>query len=114
MLTNYFKIALRHLRKSKLYSMINVAGLSVSLAVSILLLLWVTDELGYDRFNEHAANLYLLLPKIKNEGNSSIWNNTPAPIAVYAKKQLPEVENACRMTDNWAVSYFEYGGNKIS
>jgi putative ABC transport system permease protein len=111
MLKSYLKIALRNLRKSKTYSLINITGLSASLAASILLLLWVHDELGYDRFNVHAANIFRLSSKFDN-GN--IWDNTPAPIAVFAKKELPEIENACRMEDNGAVSYFEFDGKKIT
>ena len=111
MLNNYFKIALRNLRKSKMYSSINIIGLSAGLTVSILLLLWVNDELSYDRFNVHAANLYKLSPKFSD---ASIGDNTPAPIAVFAKKELPEVENACRVTENWAVSVFEYKGKKLT
>lgn len=113
-MNNYFKIALRHLRKSKTYSFINITGLSAGLAVSILLLLWVNDELSYDRFNVHAANLYRLSPKFGNEGNPTIWDNTPAPIAVYAKKEVPEVADACRVTVRWDIMYFEYGGKKIT
>src|ERR1700759_873020 len=101
MLKNYFKIALRNLRKSKLYSLINITGLSVSLAVSILLLLWVNDELSFDRFNTHASSLYRLSPKFDNGGKATIWDNTPAPLAVYAKKERPEIENACRLVQNW-------------
>ncbi len=71
-----------------MYSFINITGLAVSLAVSILLLLWVNDELNYNRFNIHAANLYKLAPKFDDQ---HIWNSTPAPIAVYAKKEVPEV-----------------------
>lgn len=111
MLSNYFKIALRNLRKSKTYSFINITGLAVSLAVSMLLLLWVNDELSYDRFNVHAANLYRLSPKFSDE---SIWDNTPAPIAVYAKKEIPEVQDACRITENWSTTVFEYKGKKIT
>src|SRR5450631_3350388 len=114
MLKNYFKIALRNLRKSKTYSFINITGLSAGLAVSILLLLWVNDELGYDRFNVHAANLYRLSPKFGNESNPTIWDNTPAPIAVYAKKEIPEVEDACRVTEDWTASVFEYQGKKVT
>src|SRR5580692_1671689 len=110
MLNNYFKIALRHLRKNKTYSFINITGLSAGLAVSILLLLWVNDELSYDRFNEHAANLYRLSPWFGNDVNSTNWSSTPAPIALYAKKELPEVENACRLTQDWTASVFEYKG----
>jgi putative ABC transport system permease protein len=54
-------------------------------------LLWVSDELSYDRFNVNAANIYKLATKL-DENN--IWN-TPAPIAVFAKKEVPEVEDAC-------------------
>jgi|SRR5882724_769602 len=111
MIRNYFKIALRNLRKSKTYSFINITGLSAGLAVSILLLLWVKDELSYDRFNVHAANLYRLAPKF---GDATIWENTPAPTAVYAKKEVPEVEDACRMEENWRVSVFEYKDKKFN
>ena len=114
MLNNHFKITLRHLRKSKLYSFINITGLSISLAVSILLLLWVNDELSYDRFNTNAPHLYRLNPKIDNGGSASIWDNTSAPMAVYAKTEVPEVSDACRMVDNWGLSYFEYEGKKFS
>lgn len=114
MLKNYFKIALRNLRKSKTYSFINITGLSVGLAVSILLLLWVNDELGYDRFNVKAADLYRLSPKFDDTGSPTIWDNTPAPLAIYAKKELPEVEDACRISENWSISYLEYGGKKFN
>jgi putative ABC transport system permease protein len=114
MLKNYFKIALRNLRKSATYSFINITGLAVGLAVSILLLLWVSDELSYDRFNAHADSLYRLSPKFGDGANPTIWESTPAPLAIYAKKELPEVENACRVTEDWAVSVFEYQGKKIT
>jgi putative ABC transport system permease protein len=111
MFRNYLTTALRSLRNNKTYSFINITGLALSLAVSILLLLWVNDESGYDRFNVKAANIYKLVPKFDDQ---NIWNNTPAPIAVYAKKEVPEVEDACRITDNWRVSVFEYNGKKIT
>src|SRR5580692_7123214 len=113
MLNNYFKIALRHLRKNKTYSFINITGLSAGLAVSILLLLWVNDELSYDRFNVHAANLYRLSPTFDNGGVTSVWDNTPAPIALYARKEVPEVEAACRLNEKWDITYFLYKGRKI-
>jgi len=93
-----------------MYSFINITGLAAGLAVSILLLLWVNDELSYDRFNENAANIYKLAPKFDDQ---NIWNKTPAPVAVYAKKEVPEVADACRIADNWAASVFEYNGKKI-
>ncbi|HXB94444.1 MAG TPA: ABC transporter permease [Puia sp.] len=114
MLKNYFKIALRNLRKSKMYSFINITGLSAGIAVSILLLLWVDDELSFDRFNVNAKDLYTMMPKFENGSDPTIWNTTPAPVAIYAKKEVPGVEDACRVTENWAVSVFEYNGKKLS
>jgi putative ABC transport system permease protein len=111
MFSNYLTTALRSLRNNKTYSFINIAGLALSLAVSILLLLWVNDELSYDRFNVNAANIYKLSPKFDDQ---NIWYMTPAPIAVYAKKEVPEVEDACRVTGNGRVSLFEYNGKKIT
>jgi putative ABC transport system permease protein len=111
MLKNYFKIALRHLFKSRTYSFINITGLSAGLAVSILLFLWVNDELSYDRFNVNAARIYKLAIKL---GDNNVWGTTPAPAAMYAKKEVPEVEDACRITDNWGVSVFEYNGKKFT
>ena len=111
MFSNYLMTALRSLRNNKTYSFINITGLALSLAVSILLLLWVNDELSYDRFNVHAANIYKLSPKFDDQ---NIWYMTPAPIAVYAKKEVPEVEDACRITGNGRVSLLEYNGKKIT
>jgi ABC-type antimicrobial peptide transport system permease subunit len=114
MLKNYFKIALRNLRRSKMYSLINITGLSVSLMVSILLLLWAYDELSYDRFNTNAARLYRAQPKFTNGSSITVWSSTPSPLAVFGQKELPEIESACRVGENWAVSFFEYGGKKLS
>jgi ABC-type antimicrobial peptide transport system permease subunit len=110
MFKNYFKTAWRSLRNNAMYSFINIAGLASSLAISILLLLWVTDELSYDRFNLNAENIYKLAPKFDEQ---NVWYMTPAPIAVYAKKEVPEVQDACRITQNGNVSTFEYNGRKF-
>jgi ABC-type antimicrobial peptide transport system permease subunit len=114
MFKNYFKIALRNLRKSRMYSLINITGLSAGLGTCILLLLWVEDELSYDRFNVNAPNLYRLAPTFTNGGQLNVWDATSAPIAVFAKNEVPAVEDACRLADNWGVSYFEYKGRKIT
>ncbi len=111
MLKNYFKIAIRSLRKNKTYSFINIAGLAVSLAVCILLVLWVQDELSFDGFNKNKADLYKVAVRFDA---SSIWGSTPAPTAIFAKKEVPEVEDACRVTEDWNVSVFEYKGKKFT
>ncbi len=111
MLKNFFKTALRSLRNNKTYSFINITGLAVSLAVSMLLLLWVKDELSYDRFHVHASDIYKLVPKFNDQ---NIWYSTPAPIGVYAKKEVPEVQDACRIREYGNVSIFEYKDKKFT
>lgn len=111
MFKNYIKTALRDLRNNKTYSFINIIGLAVSLAVSMLLILWVKDELSYDRFHVNAANLYKLAPKFSDQ---NVWYSAPAPIAVYAKKEVPEVQDACRIREWGNVSIFEYKDKKFT
>ena len=61
MFKNYLKIALRNIVRHKLYSTINIAGLAVGMARCILILLWVQDELSYDKFHENADYIYRVI-----------------------------------------------------
>ena len=58
MLQNYIKIAFRNLVKNKVYSFINIVGLSIGLTAAILILLYVKDEVSYDRFHTKSPNIY--------------------------------------------------------
>ena len=58
MLKNYFKTAWRNLLKNKFYSLINLTGLTVGLAIGILILLWVEDEHSFDSFHKNTADIY--------------------------------------------------------
>lgn len=88
MFKNYLKISLRNIKKQKAFSFINISGLAIGMACSILILLWVQNELSYDRFHENADNLY----RIVQDGMSV----TCAPMAVALKAEMPEVINASR------------------
>jgi len=57
MFKNYLKISLRNIKRHKGYSFINIAGLAIGMAICILILLWVQDELNYDRFHENGENI---------------------------------------------------------
>jgi putative ABC transport system permease protein len=63
MFKNYFTIALRNLTRNKIYSFINIAGLSIGLACSMLIILYVKDEVSYDRFHKNGNNLYRIVTK---------------------------------------------------
>ena len=58
MLKNYLTVAVRNILRHKVYSFINIMGLAVGMACCMLILLWVQDEISYDRFHENADDIY--------------------------------------------------------
>ncbi|NBP68064.1 MAG: ABC transporter permease [Cytophagia bacterium] len=99
MLRNYFTIALRNLRKHSFYSFINVAGLSVGISVCLVILLFVLNELQYDRHHEKADRIYRIRAVIDFAGNHYDMTYTPAPMAATLASEFPEVEAAVRFRD---------------
>lgn len=108
MISNYFKIAWRNLLKNRFYSLINCTGLTVGLGVGILILLWVQDEMGYDKFHRQADNIYKLENRVGTGSSQQIWESTVAPIATFAKRELPEVQETVRLTYNSVYTLFKY------
>jgi putative ABC transport system permease protein len=75
MILNYFKIALRSLWTNKTYSFINVAGLSVAMTVSVLILIFVVHEYNYDRFHINGKNIYRAEKQFSRDGRHSLYAN---------------------------------------
>ena len=96
MLRNYLKIALRNLWKSKAFSAINIVGLSAGLAVCLLIVLYVKDELSYDTFNPNAANIYRVDADIFFNGTQFSSIQVPSPMAPALKKDFPQVVEVVR------------------
>lgn len=96
MFKNHFKIAMRNLWKSKGFSAINIIGLSVGLATCLLILLYVVDELSYDKFNTKADRIYRVDGDIQFGGNHVILAVAPEPMGPTLKKDFPEVEQFVR------------------
>ena len=91
MLKNYLKIAIRNLRKNKGFSFINITGLAVGIACCIAIILYVKNELSYDKFNINSEQIYRVHIKGRintNEINSAI---SPAPMGAALKHDLPDV-----------------------
>ena len=108
MIRNYFKTAWRNLRKNKFYSFVNIAGLTVGLAIGMLILLWVRDELSFDTFHRKAASIYRIEIFGGTGASRQIWDEMVAPIGPLAKKELPEVEEQARVTGNYFFSLYKY------
>jgi len=113
MFKNYFVTAFRNLWKSKFYTAINVSGLSVGLAVGIMILLWVQDEMSYDTFHGNAKNIYKINSHLGTGVGEQVWEGAPSPVALFSKSDIPEVANAVRIAPNYNTSLFANGNNKF-
>ncbi|MGH7455776.1 MAG: ABC transporter permease, partial [bacterium] len=96
MLKNYLKVALRNLLRHKGYSFINVTGLAVGITCCLLILLFVQDELSYDRYHEKADRIYRLV--VENEAEGRIFQNalSSAPMVPALLRDYPEINSAVR------------------
>jgi len=108
MIKNYFKTAWRNILKNKFYASINIVGLTVGLTVGLLILLWVRDELSFDRFNSKANQLYQVEAQIGTGSSKQIWGGVQGPVSTYALKEVPGVENALRLVYSYDYSVFRY------
>lgn len=111
MIQNYFKIAFRNLLKSKTFSAINVLGLALGMACSLMIMLWIRDELGVDAFHANKDQLYRIYMREHFSGKVQgvIW--TPGPLAEELKKSVPEVEMSTPYS--WTIQQTFSVGNKI-
>jgi len=102
-------ITIRNLRHNALYSWINILGLAVSLTAVIFIMLWVNDELSFDKFHSNADRIYRV---------NSIFTvfdqyreTTPAPLASVAA-EIPDIEQICRIR-HYNKGFWEYDNKKF-
>lgn len=103
MLKNYFKIAFRNLFRTKVYSFINIFGLSLGVACCLLLSLYVHDEFGYDRHHQRLNDLYRIDTQFEGDvvGFDKLGSVSP-PITMTLKDELPEIEAAARVVGSFS------------
>jgi putative ABC transport system permease protein len=109
MLINYLKVVLRNIKKHKGYSFINIAGLAIGLTCCILILLWVQDELSYDRHNENADRIYRISYAEEIGGAYDHYALSPFPAAPAFSAELPEIVAYTRL---WGRSGLITHGDK--
>ncbi len=97
MLKNYFNIAVRNLWKNKSFSFINILGLSIGISVCFIIMVFVQDELSYDRFNEKADRIVRVVFKANINGGKINESNVMPPTAQALKNDYPEVKEATRL-----------------
>ena len=106
MFKNYFKIAWRNLRRNKSFSAINIFGLSIGIACCLIIMLFVQDELSYDRYNKKADRIVRVVFRGSINGEKMKEANVMPPVAQTLKADYPEVVQATRLrTDAPLVTY---------
>jgi ABC-type antimicrobial peptide transport system permease subunit len=97
MFKNYFKTGLRNIRRNKGYSVLNIMGLAVGLAVCILIFLWVQEELSYDRFHVNADRIFRMIEfEYLSNGEELAYSQQGPELAAVLKSDFPEIEESTR------------------
>jgi len=109
MFRNYFKVAIRNLRKHKAYSLINIAGLAVGMACFILLSLWIYEETHYDSFHENSGRLFRLILHKADDASDPGFPSSPYILPRILKAEFPEIEETVRVRDRAYPSAVRFG-----
>ena len=104
MLKNYLKIALRNLTRNKVFSIINIAGLSLGLACCMLIVLYTKDEISFDRFQKNKDRLFRIQATISDENETRTIGSTNAIHGPTFKEEIPEIEEVIRAQSTSFVS----------
>ena len=107
MIKNYLLTAFRNLKKHPAFSFINIIGLSIGMACSILILLWVQDELKFDRWHAKNERIGRVLVRDIQGDDAFEVGVTPAALAPNMQHDFPEIEHMCRFK-NWGNWLFKY------
>jgi putative ABC transport system permease protein len=110
MLKNYFKIAVRNLTRNKVFSVINIAGLSLGLTCCMLIVLYTKDEVSFDRFQENKDQLYRVMVTSQDEKETRTFGSTNAIHGPTFKQDIPEIKEVIRAQGN---SFVIKKGNEL-
>lgn len=110
MLQNYFKIAWRNLLRNKAFSLVNIAGLAVGMAAATLILLWIQNELSFDRFHKNKDRIYQFYSRAVFDGKLETWNSTSMLLAPELALNYPEAEATARI--NHVSAFVFHAGEK--
>jgi putative ABC transport system permease protein len=113
MISNYLKTAWRIMLRQKAYSAINIVGLSVGIAATLVIASYITDELSYDKFHHDAADIYRLGFSGSLQGNEFNMAVSPAPVAEAMQREIPEVRETVRF-GIWRTMPMSYGDKSFT
>jgi len=106
MFRNYFKVAIRNLLKRKVYTLINIFGLATGMAVCLLIVLFIQNELSYDNFQRSGDLIYRVALERRYPGRSTSYAIIPSSIGEAIQREYPEVLESTRMFDMVGNAFF--------
>jgi putative ABC transport system permease protein len=113
---SFLKLFFRNALRNRIFTALNILGLAIGMAAFIIIMLWVKDELSYDKYNVNAARIYRMNYFMKYNGTEGTSSFCPAPLAAALIRDYPEVEKSVRFYGNSNsivkynnTSYNEYG-----
>src|SRR5687768_14531094 len=105
MLKNYIKIAFRYMARDKVYSLINIVGLSVGVTCCLLLALYIQDEMSFDKHHTDVENIYRVTSIMGEKSDNRRMRSTSAPIVWGIKDEIPEIDIVTRLVNPPGVSH---------
>jgi putative ABC transport system permease protein len=106
MLKSYFKIAWRNLVKDKMHSLINITGLSIGMAVALVISLWMYDQLSFNKSFDNYNNISLVYQNLDNNGERQTWTEVPYPLANELRtnygSDFKHIVNGCALERTYA------------
>jgi putative ABC transport system permease protein len=110
MIINWIKIFIYHLKQNKLFSFLNVLGLSIGIAGVIFAILYWNDEQSYDAWNPNKDNVFLVANQM---GENTFWASSSAPIGAAIKEKSSEVASYCYLSGNYESDIIRYKDKKV-
>ncbi len=107
MIKNLLKIGIRHIRKHPGYSILNIIGLTLGISSALFLIIYVSDEISYDRYHENADRIYRVSSKITETDDEFTWNVAQIPMGPQVVQDYPEVQSYVRFI-NMPRSLYKY------
>jgi putative ABC transport system permease protein len=112
MIKNLLLIALRHFKKDKWFSLLNVLGLTIGITFSLFLIFYITDELSYDHYHKNADRIFRINSYIQEKDKNTDWTLSQLPLGPELKKDYPEVEEMVRFISR-ERTLFKSGDNNF-
>ena len=114
MFKNYVKSAFRNLVKNKVHGVINIAGLSIGMAVAILIGLWIWDELSFDKKFQHNDRIARVIQNVTNNGSVQTWMDVPYPLGEELRKNYGNDFRQVITAGGWGEHLLSYNDKRLS